>query len=400
MKLVAINTLAVGSTGNIMYNICNTATKEGIDCFAFYGKWKQLKDNRKKCEYFGYALENLISAALSRITGLQNCFSVLGTYQLIRKIRKIKPDCIHLHNIHLNVINIPLLMNYIKKEHIPVIWTLHDCWTFTGHCTHFVGVKCNKWQSKCYKCPLYKSYPISEIDNSRYMFYLKKKWFLGIENLILVTPSEWLAHNVKRSFLKMYPLQIINNGIDLEQFKIYEKKYISEFLFPENKYLVLGVAFQWNRKKGLDIFLKLSELLDSRFQIILVGTDEEIDRILPDNIISIHKTTDQLQLAQIYSVSDVFVNPTREDTFPTVNIEALACGTPVITFNTGGGPEILDETCGCIVEENDIERLVREIIFTCVNKPYSIGKCRKRAEQFNKIDKYLEYVELYSKVNK
>ena len=395
MKLVAINTLAVGSTGNIMYNICEQATEQGIDCSLFYGRWKKVRDEKKHCEYFGFAMENLVSAALSRITGLQNCFSIVGTYRLIRKLRNIKPDYIHLHNLHLNVINVPMLMRYIKKEKIAVIWTLHDCWTFTGHCTHFADVSCGKWQTECFDCPLYRSYPISEVDNSRYMFRLKQKWFLGIENLTLVTPSKWLAENVRKSFLKNYPIKIINNGIDLQRFKICNKDVTSELGLPKDKYLVLGVAFQWNRKKGLDVFLKLAERLDDRFQIVLVGTNDEIDRLLPNNITSIHKISDLSQLAKIYSIADVFVNPTREDTFPTVNIEALACGTPVVTFQTGGSPEIIDETCGRVVELDDIEMLQKEIVKVCEESPYTAQACRKRAESFERKDKYLEYLQLY-----
>lgn len=213
--------------------------------------------------------------------------------------------------------------------------------------------------------------------------------------MTLVTPSEWLAGLVKQSFLKDYPIRVINNGIDLEVFKPTPSNFRETYGCGDKK-IALGVAFGWGARKGLDVFLDLAKRLDSeRYQIVLVGTDENVDKQLPNTVISIHRTQNQTELAKIYTAADVFVNPTREENYPTVNMEALACGTPVLTFQTGGSPEILDVTCGSVVPKNDIDALYREIIRICETAPYSIEACLKKAKQFDKNEKFQEYIDLY-----
>ena len=211
---------------------------------------------------------------------------------------------------------------------------------------------------------------------------------------MIVTPSQWLADLVKQSYLKEYTVKIINNGIDLDVFKPTESDFRSKHHLAR-EYMILGVAFDWGRRKGLDVFIELSTRLDHRFQIVLVGTTDAIDKVLPENIISIHRTKNQRELAEVYSAADLFVNPTREENFPTVNMEALACGTPIITYRTGGSPEIMDETCGSVVECDDIDALESEIVRICVEKPYSKAACLKRAMSFEKDAILGEYIELY-----
>ena len=293
-----------------------------------------------------------------------------------------------------NYINLPLLFKYIKKHNVKVVWTLHDCWSFTGQCPHFDIIGCDKWLTGCYSCPQYRDYPSSFVDRTKLMYKKKKKWFTGVRDMTLVTPSKWLAGLAARSFLAEYPVTVVNNGIDLARFRPIQSD-VKERLGCADKFLLLGVSFGWGVKKGLDVFIELAKRLPPEYRIVLVGTDEETKKSLPDNIIAIQRTQDQKELAQIYSAADLFVNPTREENFPTVNIESLACGTPVLTFRTGGSPEILDETCGAVVPKNDVNDLIKAIQTICREKPYDSKACCLRAQEYEANDKFLDYVKIY-----
>ena len=399
MSIALINMTCESSTGNIMFSIAEIGKNEfDIYTYApypFSTKYKPTQTISEKHFFYGTWFERKISNLLGRIFGLNGLNSSLGTRQLIHELKKNKIEILHLHNLHSYCINLCMLFRYIKKNKLKVVWTLHDCWSFTGHCPHFDMIGCDKWKTGCYHCPQYREYPQSLIDSSKRMYQLKKKWFTGVENMTLVTPSEWLAGLVKQSFLKDYPIRVINNGIDLEVFKPTPSNF-RETYGCGGKKIVLGVAFGWEKRKGLDVFLDLAKRLDSeRYQIVLVGTDETVDKQLPNTVISIHRTQNQTELAKIYTAADVFVNPTREENYPTVNMEALACGTPVLTFQTGGSPEILDVTCGSVVPKNDIDALYREIIRICETAPYSTEACLKKAKQFDKNEKFQEYIDLY-----
>ena len=399
MRIVEINMTHVGSTGKIMVGIAECARQRGHEVYTFSPREYQ---RRKKTEtpaiygheYFGSRFENMLHIIFSEITGFQGCFSVFGTLQLIRKIKRIQPDVIHLHNLHNRTINIPLLFSYLKKSQSKTIWTLHDCWPVTGQCPHFTMEKCEKWKTGCGHCTQTQIYPKAYVDRTAVMWKLKRKWFTGLENMTLVTPSLWLANIIMQSFLKDYPTKVINNGIDLDLFCPMKVTPNDERLV--GKKIVLGVAFDWSRRKGFDIFQRLSRELPEQYQIVLVGTDDSVDKELPQNVISIHQTNNQKELARFYSIADVFVNPTREDNFPTVNIEALACGTPVITFRTGGSPEIPDDRSGIVVECDDFDALKQKIRFLCEHQPIDRNDCRKRAEEFDMYEKFRQYVELYA----
>jgi len=405
VRISEINMLHRGSTGNIMFSIANKARAFGHDVqtyspIYFHKNTVVEYPTIESHTYFGSRNENYLHVRLAQITGFHGCFSIIGTFRLLKALDSCKPDILHLHNLHNWSINIPMLFSYIKRKNIRAIWTLHDCWSFTGHCPHFQVAKCDKWKTGCHHCPSYRDYPQSFVDNSKRMYKLKKKWFTGIPNLTLVSPSGWLAGLVKESFLKDYPVKVINNGIDLSIFKPRENSFREKHGITQDKHIVLGVAFGWGYKKGLDVFLKLSEKLGKDYQVVLVGTDDTVDRKLPENIISIHRTHNQTELAEIYSAADVFANPTREETFPTVNMESLACGTPVITFETGGSPEILDETCGIVVPCDDVDAMKRAIRHVCEDKPFSQEACLKRAGSFSMQEKFQEYVELYEQIVK
>jgi len=400
MKTVLINSCNFGSTGNIMLEIAETAENGGYTAAVCYPQSRDNSRKQKEKDFIiGTRFSRNIHLMLAEITGLNGCFSYFSTLKLLKKLDKLKPDIIHLHNLHNCYINLSLLFKYIKKHNIKTVWTLHDCWAFTGHCPHFDMIGCDKWKTGCYSCPQYKEYPKSLFDNSKYMYRLKKKWFTDIKDMTIVTPSEWLASLVKESYLKDYPVKVINNGIDLNVFKPTESDFREKYAL-ENKYIVLGVAFGWGKRKGLDVFIELAKRLDKgKYKIVLVGTDDNIDKLLPDNIISIHRTQNQTELAEIYTAADVFANPTREENYPTVNMESVACGTPVVTFNTGGSPEMLDETCGAAVAKDDNDAMYNEIIRICEAKPYSMEACIKKAKGFDKNEKFGEYIRLYEVLN-
>lgn len=400
MKVAQINMVQNGSTGNIMLNISKLLDAKGEATKTFssriYSKTPYVLPLLHNHQYFGSHFENFIHTAAGQLTGLNGCFSYIGTKKLIREFKKFSPDIIHLHNLHSFCINLPLLFNYIKKHNIPVVWTLHDCWSFTGHCPHFVMANCDKWKTQCHNCPQLSVYPKSRIDNTKLAHTLKKKWFLGVEDMTLVAPSEWLGNLAKESFLKDYPVKVINNGIDFSAFKPSESEFRAKYGLQDKK-ILLGVASSWDKSKGLDIIKEIASRLDDSYSIVLVGISGD-NHNLPQNIITIKRTERKKELAEIYTAADLFVNPTRQDTYPTVNMEALACGTPVLTFKTGGSPEIINETCGSVVDVDDIDGFEKEIVRICEEKPYSKEACLERAKSFDMNDRFLEYIELYKEV--
>lgn len=400
MKIVAINTFNIGSTGKIMLGIADEARVEGMRYACFYPK---SRDNSKKIVTDGHFIGNRISRnihlKLQQIFGFRWFYSRGATKKLIKELKKIDPDIIHLHNIHGWYLNVPMLFDYIKKYDKKVVWTLHDCWAFTGHCPYFTVTNCLKWVDGCYECPSYNLYPESRFDDSKRMYALKRKCFTDVKHLTIITPSEWLSGLVKRSFLNMYPVKVINNGIDINIFKPSKNDFRSEYKIPSDKFVVIGVAFGWGKRKGLDVFIELAQRLSERYQIVLVGTNDTIDKELPKNIISIHRTNNQSELSQIYSAADVFVNPTREDNYPTVNMESISCGTPVITFKTGGSPEMLNEKTGIVVECDDIDALQHGIEEICEKKILSTENCVAESRRFDQKIKFKEYIELYKEIN-
>ena len=401
MVIAEINTLPVGSTGKIMFDLAETARRNGHIVYTYSAKTfrRGIKNDypeRPYHTYYGSEVGNFVHKAVGGITGFNGYFSSWSTRKLIKQLEIQKIDILHLHNLHEFCINLPMLFGWIKRNNVRVIWTLHDCWTFTGHCPYFTMVGCIKWKNGCGGCPQKNIYPKSHIDTTRFMWKKKREWFTGVKDLTIVTPSEWLADLVKESFLSEYPVKVINNGIDLNVFKPTPSNFRETHGIQG--VLLLGVAFGWGRRKGLDIFVELAHRLDERYQIVLIGTDDTIDRQLPSNIISIHRTNNQQELAKIYSAADVLVNPTREDNYPTVNMESIACGTPVLTFETGGSPEMVDEKTGYVIPCENVDLLGREIERICSEKPYSDADCIRKAKAFDKWMKFQEYVDLYESI--
>ena len=396
MKVLQINSVCgIGSTGRISTDIHSILKDQGHESYIAYGR-----DLPKNCDNtikIGTKFDNYAHVAKTRILDKHAFGSKKATIEFIKEVKELDPDIIHLHNIHGYYVNIEVLFNYLKEANKPVVWTLHDCWSFTGHCSHFDYIGCNKWVERCFDCPQKNEYPKSLLaDNSKMNYKKKKELFMGINDMFIVTPSKWLARLVKKSFLGKYPVKVINNGIDLQVFTptgslFREKNHLN------GKFIILGVASIWDYRKGLQYFIELSDRLNEDEIIVLVGLSEKQLKSVPNNIMGIMRTNSIEELAEIYSAADVFVNPTLEDNFPTTNLEALACGTPIITFDTGGSIESINDKTGIITEVKSAKGLIDAIrrIRKKVNM-YKSSNCIKSAkENYDKDDKYQEYIELY-----
>ncbi len=393
--IVEVNSNNYASTGNVVLNIARRAREEGYKVYTCCRKNRVgLKYRYEDQIYIGTWLDRVISERLATLFGLNGYFNVINTFLFIQKLKKIKPDLIHIHSMCDNYLNIRMFYTYIRKNRIPVIWTLHDNWAFTGRCAQF---RCEKWKEGCGNCPHLEYFPKSLFfDNTAHVWKVREKLYNSIDTMTLVTPSKWLSDLVRVSLFKEnHPIRVINNGINLDIFRPVESDF-REKHHLENKFILLAVAYFWDQGKGLYVFIELAKRLPENFQIIMVGTNDEVDKLLPDNIISIHRTYNQEELVKIYSCSDLFVNPTTDENFPTVNMEALACGLPVLTYATGGCAEIIDETSGSSVPSGDIDAMEKEILRICETKPYNKEACIRRAKKFNMNDKFKEYVDLYS----
>lgn len=372
MKILQINTVCgTGSTGRIVTDIHTALKNNDISSTVMYGRGNANLCNdaikiSNKIDFYYHALK-------TRAFDAHGFSSSILTRRALRLVDELQPDIIHLHNIHGYYLNVELLFSYLKKKtKIKVIWTLHDCWPFTGHCAYFDFVECDKWKKQCLHCPQKKSYPASNIfDNSFVNYQRKKIAFSDVKDLTIVTPSSWLASLVKKSYLKNYPVKVINNGIDLTIFKYRSSNFRSLYNIVD-KFIIMGAASTWSPRKGFSDFIKLANRLPSVYQIVMVGLSMDMIKKLPDNIIGIHRTDNPTALAEIYSAADVFFNPTYEDNYPTVNLEAIACGTPVITYNTGGSPESVSENYGFVIEKGDILSAIK-IIEELKKKPMVLG---------------------------
>lgn len=388
-KVLQINVTANwGSTGRIAENIGKLAIENGWDSTIAFSRGNP--NSVSNLIRIGSKADMIIHGFQTRILDNHGLASVSATKSFIKKIQKLDPDIVHLHNIHGYYLNYEILFDFLRKFKRPVIWTFHDCWPITGHCAYFTFSRCDKWQTGCHHCRELNSYPKSIfLDGSERNFIRKKRAFTGVDNMTLVPVSDWLKSQLEKSFLSEYPITTIHNGIDLDVFSKHED--------AENQdKMILGVASVWDQRKGLDEFVKLRKLLPENYNITLVGLSKNQIKSLPEGINAIQRTENIQQLVNLYSKATVFVNPTLEDTFPTTNLEALACGTPVITYNTGGSPEAVDANTGIVVDYLNVESLASQIKYVCEERPFSLSSCRNRAERlYNSRDSFKKYIELY-----
>lgn len=392
MKIVQLNvTCGVGSTGKICLAVSELLWNKGIENYVLFSEGDS---DYKYAVKYADRFEIKLEALKSRVFGNYGFNSKKLTERLIAKLDEIEPGIVHLHNLHGHGCNLEMLFNYFREKKIRLFWTFHDCWAFTGYCPHYDMTGCDKWQEQCSCCPQKKAYSFF-FDRSDELYTKKQKLFTGLD-LTIITPSQWLKNQVKKSFLKSCEVRVINNGIDLDVFRPRESDFRQRYNLSD-EFLILGVAFNWDKRKGIDVFADLARTLPKDCRIVLVGTDEKVRKLLPENVITIDRTENQQELAEIYSACDLFVNATREDTFPTVNIESLACGTPVLTFDTGGSGEIIDSSCGIAVEKNDVLSLKDAVIYIKDSRPFTKEACLKKSAEYRKDDKFKEYSEIYFK---
>lgn len=391
-KLLQINVTANwGSTGRIAEGIGECAINDGWESWIAYGRGNPL--SKSHLIPIGTVFDMYLHGIQTRLLDNHGLASKFVTKSFINQVKQLKPDVIHLHNIHGYYINYELLFDFLKEWGGPVIWTLHDCWPFTGHCAHYTYSKCDFWQTHCHNCPQLGNYPASIlIDRSIRNFDDKRNAFFGLKNLFLTPVSNWLEGELKKSFLKDYPTTVIHNGIDIINFRP------TPVIKKEKKH-ILGVASVWDTRKGLNEFKILRKQLPLDYKITLIGLSPKQIHALPDGINGVERTNSISELAEWYSKATVFVNPTLEDTFPTTNLEALACGTPVITYCTGGSPEAIDNNTGIVVPYHDTYSLGNAIKYVCDEKPFNSYDCRHRAENlFDQKKAFTEYINLYHSI--
>lgn len=395
-KLLIISiTCNQGSTGKISEQVGLMMKQRGWDVYLAHGA-RRVNPSELSTIPFSSVKGEYLHALKSLLFDADGLGSTKATKQLVEKIKEIRPDVIQIHNLHGYYINYPILFEYLNSTDIPVVMTLHDCWAFTGHCVHFVIAGCEKWKDGCYNCELKSKYPKPSLlwDKSRRNYSMKKQYFASNLNLHIVAVSEWMGGLVKQSILKNNPQHVFHNGIDLSIYKPQGNNL-------DGKYRILAVSNVWHKDKGLFDIYKLRKILpENEYSITLVGLSEKQVKKLPDGITGITRTSNQQELVDLYSQSDVLINPTYADTFPTINLEALACGKPVVTYNTGGSPESLTSKTGIIVDQGDVEGMATAIQ-TLRQHPLSQGDCRKQAEDnFDKERCFMKYVHLYEQLCK
>lgn len=399
MKILLINSICgQGSTGRICVGIADLLKENGHEAYIAYalGNSSYPKSFNISMGKYDYLSHNI----LSRLTDSEGLHSSKATQKLINYIKNIRPDVVHIHTLHGHYINYKNLFEFLRNIRVPIVITLHDCWLFTGHCAHFDLYGCDKWKIECKNCRFLNTYPQSWfVDRSQRNYHLKKELLTSIgDYLTLIPVSYWLEGLLKQSFLKNMNMHTIHNGIDLDVFK---PTYNNELLKKYNlkgKRIILGVALPWSNYKGFPDFLKLRTLLNDDYVIVMVGLSEKQMKEIPQGIIGITRTNSMKELAELYTIADVFVNTTYCDNYPTVNLESIACGTPVITYNTGGSSEAIGQNTGFVVDKGDIEGLVKCIKRICNDPIFYRSFCIARSQSmFSKIKCFGKYLDIYKK---
>ena len=360
MKYLFINSVAgFGSTGRIAAQQCRDLMAQGHQCTLAFGRDKANCDDIPTVR-IGGDWDVRLHGLRNRLLDDQGFGSKAATRRFLDWVKEYDPDVIWLHNVHGYYLHIGLLFSYLKTCGKQIRWTLHDCWTFTGHCAYFDFAGCEKWKTGCHHCPQKHTYPQSLLrDNSRKNFRQKSSLFTGIPNLTLITPSQWLADLLQESYLREYPVEVVYNTINTEVFKPSPSNFREEHGLQDKK-ILLGVASIWEERKGLRDFVKLSDMLPAQYKILLVGVTAQQEKALPQNILALPRTNSPRELAEIYTAADLFVNPTYEDNYPTVNLEARACGTRIVCYDTGGCRETLGPG-DTLVKKGDVEALLASI---------------------------------------
>jgi putative colanic acid biosynthesis glycosyltransferase len=395
MRVLQINvTLNSGSTGRIASDIGKMIVEKGGQSFIAYGR--QEHQHQPNAIKIGNRWDQANHLLQTRLFDRHGFLSNKATRIFLQRISELKPDVIHLHNLHGYYLNVELLFAFLQVWKKPVVWTLHDCWAFTGHCTYFTHVNCQKWKTQCYQCPLKKEYPSSiGLDRSKNNFFKKKEAFSSLKNLALVTVSDWLKSMVSSSFLNDKECTTIYNGVNLEVFRPMSSSSLSKYGIVST--YILAVANIWTKRKGLDDLKALRSILTPSLQMVVIGLSQEQIRDLPPGMVGIERLQNVNDLAELYSGASVFVNPSKLETFGMVTAEALACGVPVVVYDATASPELVAEGTGYVVPEHDIAGMATAIAKIMRNGTSSYRqRCRDAATaQFDKEKQYEKYFALY-----
>lgn len=400
MRIFQLNTFCgVKSTGRITLEIAKLVERDGGECRIGYGVPGISQDAERFAFRIGTPAERKLHAAMRKLFDAEGYGSYFATQRLIRELEQFRPEIVHLHNLHGCYLHLPSLFRYLKRSKIPVVWTLHDCWPFTGHCAYFDYVGCERWKTGCHGCPQLRSYPACVgLDGSQRNYRMKKKAFAALPNLTFVAPCAWMKKPLSESFLSPYPVRVIPNGVNLEAFRPMSSR-LKERFGLEGKKVVLSVASEWDERKGLRYLIDASGRLSDAYRIVIIGLTKEQIQTLPENMLGLEHTESLEELASWYTLADCFANPSMEDNMPMVNLEALACGTPAAVFETGGCPEAIDDNCGIVVPKGDSVGLANAISSLAMRKNELSGACRARAEKlFDCRSSFQAYVNLYKEL--
>lgn len=349
MKYLFINSVSgFGSTGRIVAETCRSLMAQGHECRIAYGRRENGALDIVSIP-IGGKLSNMLHGAQNRILDNQGFGSYFATLRFLKQAEEYDPDVIWLHNIHGYYLHIGLLFRWLKHCGKQIRWTLHDCWALTGHCAYFDFVGCDRWKTGCHDCPQKGEYPRSMLlDGSRRNYRAKKELFAGVPNLTLIVPSHWLEKRVKESYLKEYPVEVVYNTVDRNIFCPTQSDYRERHGLTGKK-IVLGVANVWDRRKGLEDFAALAELLPEDYRIVLIGLSEQQIAALPDKILGLPRTSSLTELAQAYTAADVYVTPSTEETFGMTVLEAECCGTKAVVYQDTACEEVANEFGGIAV---------------------------------------------------
>lgn len=396
MRIVELNTYCgSGSTGRIATDIADYAAKQGAETIIGYGTGSVPPEAEVYALRIGRPLARKWHGFIRMFLDGEGYGSVLATRKLISFLKQYQPDVIHLHNIHGCYINHKLLFRYLRNANVPILWTLHDCWPFTGHCAYFDYADCERWKTGCHHCPQRTGYPILlGLDGSRRNYRRRQKLFTSLPNLTLTAPCEWMRSLLSESFLKALPSKVVYNGVNRNLFYPRESKLREKYGIAE-RFVALAVASEWEERKGVRYLPELSERLGKDFRLVVIGLTEAQIAALPVNILGLPRTSSTRELAQWYSTADCLVNPTLEDNMPLVNLEALACGTPVVVFRTGGCPECVSEACGAVVEKGDVLAMADAVKRVSAAKAEMWQACLAQAERFDSLASTQAYWALY-----
>lgn len=368
MRILLVNSVyGSGSTGRICAQLASSLTHAGNDCLVVYGRGEKKPLAGESLLRVGSDAEVRLHGAATRLLDANGLVSRRATGQLLRAMQAFDPDVIHLHNIHGYYLQFERLFDELRKCGKPIVWTLHDCWPFTGHCAYFDMAHCDRWKTGCGDCPQRGAYPASLlIDGSARNWQRRQASFSGLSRLVIVTPSEWLANHVRHSFLGAYPTVVIPNGVDTAVFRPRPAKEVRAALpkgIEPGQYL-LGVANAWEPRKGLQDFFKLSaRIAGTPRKLLLVGLNDAQLRALPSTVFGIKRTSSAQALAALYTGCAAYLNLTYEENYPTTNLEAAACGANVITYSSGGCAETLHAHSRAVPtgDLDAVEHLVRAL---------------------------------------